>query len=171
MVGLMAGPGAFVGREGELSRLLAAVGGDARLVLVVGDAGVGKTRFVAEGMARAAAAGVEMVRGDCLPLAETLPLLPVAAALGELARVDGGGLVEAALDAAPDYVRGEVGRLVPGLGSGGGPGPAGGMRAGSGSGCFRRWRSCWTRRLRSLGLGSGWWPRTCTGRTARRWTC
>ena len=80
----------FVGREGELSRLLDAVGGDARLVLVVGDAGVGKTRFAAEGMARAAAAGRMMVRGECLPLAETLPLLPVAAALGELARLDGG---------------------------------------------------------------------------------
>ena len=44
----------FVGREGELSRLLAAVAGDARLVLVTGDAGVGKTRFVTEGMRRAA---------------------------------------------------------------------------------------------------------------------
>ena len=125
MVGLMAGPVAFVGREGELSRLLAAVGGDARLVLVVGDAGVGKTRFVAEGMTRAAAAGVVMVRGECLPLAKTLPLLPVTAALGELARVDGGGVMEAALDAAPGYVREEVGRLVPGLGPGGGPGPGG----------------------------------------------
>ena len=125
MVGLMAGPVAFVGREGELSRLLAAVGGDARLVLVVGDAGVGKTRFVAEGMTRAAAAGVVLVRGECLPLAKTLPLLPVTAALGELARVDGGGVMEAALDAAPGYVREEVGRLVPGLGPGGGPGPGG----------------------------------------------
>ena len=57
----MAGPAAFVGREGELSRLLAALGGDARLVLVVGDAGAGKTRFVAEAMARAA--GMVMVRG------------------------------------------------------------------------------------------------------------
>ena len=37
----------FVGREGELSALLGALGGDARLVLVVGDAGVGKTRFAA----------------------------------------------------------------------------------------------------------------------------
>ena len=118
----MAAPVTFVGREGELSRLLDAVGGDARLVLVVGDAGVGKTRFVAEGMARAAAAGMVMVRGECLPLAETLPLLPVAAALGELARLDGGGLMEAGLAAAPGYVRGEVGRLVPGLGPGGGPG-------------------------------------------------
>ena len=60
----MAGPSGFVGREGELSRLLGALGGDARLVLVVGDAGVGKTRFVTEGMARAEAAGMVMVRGD-----------------------------------------------------------------------------------------------------------
>ena len=56
-LGGMAGPGAFVGREGELSRLVGALGGDARMVLVVGDAGVGKTRFAGEGMARAAAAG------------------------------------------------------------------------------------------------------------------
>jgi hypothetical protein len=40
----MAGPG-FVGRERELSRLRVALGGDTRLVLVVGDAGVGKTRL------------------------------------------------------------------------------------------------------------------------------
>src|SRR6516164_11634313 len=103
---------ALVGRESELSRLLGALGGDARLVLVVGDAGVGKTRFVAEGMARAAAAGTVMVRGECLPLAGALPLLPVAAALSELARVDGSGLV-AALDATPEYVGAEIGRVVP----------------------------------------------------------
>jgi DNA-binding CsgD family transcriptional regulator len=126
----MAAPVAFVGREGELSRLLAALAGDARLVLVVGDAGMGKTRFVAEGMARAAAGGVVMVRGECLPLAETLPLLPVAAAVGELARMDGGALLEAGLAAAPGYVRGEVGRLVPGLSPGGEPGLAGGRDEG-----------------------------------------
>ena len=68
--------GAFVGREGELSLLRTALGGDARLVLVVGDAGAGKTRFVAEAMDRAAAAGMVVVRGECLPLAGTLPLLP-----------------------------------------------------------------------------------------------
>jgi len=120
----MAAP-VFVGRESELSRLLAALGGETRLVLVVGDAGVGKTRFVAEGMARAEAAGVVMVRGECLPLAETLPLRPVTAALGELARLDGGGFLEGALNSAPEYVRGEVGRLLPELGSGGGPGTGG----------------------------------------------
>jgi AAA ATPase domain len=113
----------LVGREGELSRLVGALGRDARLVLVTGDAGVGKTRLVAEGMARAAAAGMVMARGECLPVAGTLPLLPIASALGELARLDGGHLMAAALSAAPGFVRAEAGRLVPQLGPGGGPGP------------------------------------------------
>jgi DNA-binding CsgD family transcriptional regulator/tetratricopeptide (TPR) repeat protein len=126
----MAAPVAFVGREGELSRLLAALGGDVRLVLVVGDAGVGKSRFAGEGMARAAAAGVVMVRGECLPLAETLPLQPVAAALDELVRLDGGKMVRAALDAVPGYVREEVARLVPALATDGGPGLAEGLDQG-----------------------------------------
>ena len=121
----MAGPAGFIGREGELSRLLGALGGDARLVLVVGDAGAGKTRFLAEGMERAAAAGMLTVRGECLPLAGTLPLLPVKDALGELAGLDRGGQLAAALDAAPGYVREEVGRLLPGMGQDGGADPAG----------------------------------------------
>jgi len=58
------------------------------------------------------------VRGACLPLADKLPLLPVAEALGELAALDGGSLMESALSMAPAYVRAEVGRLVPGLGPG-----------------------------------------------------
>jgi predicted ATPase len=111
---------AFVGRKGELSLLLGALSGHARLVLVVGDAGVGKTRFAGEGMARAAAAGMVVVRGECLPLAGTLPLLPVTQALRELGEPEGGRLLEEALTAAPAYVRGEVGRLLPHVGPGGG---------------------------------------------------
>jgi DNA-binding CsgD family transcriptional regulator len=119
----MRGPVRLVGREGELSRLVGVLGGgDARLVLVVGDAGVGKTAFVKEGMARAAAAGMVIAQGECLPVAGTLPLLPVASALGELAGLDGGAIMKAALGAVPGFVRAEVGRLVPRLGSGGGPG-------------------------------------------------
>ena len=111
---------AFVGRERELKRLMGALGGDARLVLIVGDAGVGKTRFAEEGMIRAAAVGMVMVRGECLPLAGMLPLLPLASALGELGGLRGGGLMESALAAAPGFVREEVGRLVPQLAADGG---------------------------------------------------
>ena len=89
-------------------------------MLVVGDAGVGKTRF-AEGMRRAAADGVVAVWGGCLPLAGKLPLLPVAEALGEPSRLDGGRLMETALGVVPPYVRAEVERLLPQLGPGGTP--------------------------------------------------
>jgi len=114
----MAGTGVFVGREGELSRLGSALAERARLVLVVGDAGIGKTRFVAEGLARVAASGMSVISGGCLPLAAKLPLLPVADALGELARLDGGAPFEAALEAAPPFVGPEVARLLPRLAAG-----------------------------------------------------
>src|SRR6516164_9867393 len=120
----MAGVAGFVGRERELAFLRAALGGDTRMVLVVGDAGVGKTRFAGEGMQRAADGGLVPLWGRCLPLAEKLPLLPVAGALGELSRLDGSGLLEAALTMVPPYVRGEVARLLPQLGPGG-PGTGG----------------------------------------------
>src|SRR3974390_3023085 len=122
----MAGPAGFVGREGEMSRLLGALGGGGLTVLGGGEGGVGKPRFVEEGMSRAAAAGMVVVRGECLPLAGTLPLLPVADALGELSQMSGGGLLAAALDAAPGYVRDEIARLLPELNrTGGGIGPDG----------------------------------------------
>ena len=66
-----------------------------------------------------------MVRGECLPLAGTLPLLPVVQALRELGRLEGGRLLEEGLAAAPAYVRVEVGRLLPQLGPGDGTAPGG----------------------------------------------
>ena len=113
----MAGSVAFVGRERELPLVRAALGGDARLLLVVGDAGVGKTRLVAEGLGLAAADGVIAVSGGCLPLAQKLPLLPVAEALAELGRLEDGTVLEAALGLTSPYVRVEAGRLLPRLGS------------------------------------------------------
>ena len=117
----MAGPVRFVGRDGELSQLLHALAGDARVVLVVGDAGVGKTRFVSEGMLRREAAGMTVVRGDCPPVVRTLPLLPLVSALGDLAGRNEGDLMAAALDAAPGYVRAEISRLLPQLDAGNKP--------------------------------------------------
>jgi DNA-binding CsgD family transcriptional regulator/tetratricopeptide (TPR) repeat protein len=121
----MGGPVAIVGRERELSRLLAALGEGARLVLVTGDAGVGKTRFTGEGMTRAGAGGMVALRGECLPLAGALPLLPAASALSELAGLEDGTVLAAALATAPGFVRGEVGRLLPQLEPSGGPGSGG----------------------------------------------
>jgi hypothetical protein len=60
---------------------------------VVGDAGIGKTRFVGERLARASAGGCSRL-GGCLPLAVKPPLLPVADALAELSRLDGGAPFE-----------------------------------------------------------------------------
>ena len=94
----MAGWGAFVGRERELSRLQSALAKRTRLVLVVGDAGIGKTRFVAGVLSRRRRWDAHDQWG-CLPLAEKLPLLPVADALGELIRLDGGAPFEAAITA------------------------------------------------------------------------
>ena len=113
----MGGSLVFVGRQRELPRLRAALGGGARLLLVVGDAGIGKTRLVAEGLRLAASDGLVAVLGGCLPLANKLPLLPVADALSELSRLEHGSVLEAALGTAPPYVRGEVARLLPQLGA------------------------------------------------------
>ena len=108
----------FVGRERELSCLEGALGTDVRMVLVVGDAGVGKTRFAGECMRRAAAGGMVCVLGGCLPLAGELPLLPVADALGELSRLEDGRLLDGALGRVPRYVRTEIARLLPQLEAG-----------------------------------------------------
>jgi DNA-binding CsgD family transcriptional regulator/tetratricopeptide (TPR) repeat protein len=124
----------FAGRRGELARFARALGGETRLLLVVGDAGVGKTRFVTEAL-RAAADGVIAAWGGCLPLAEKLPLLPVVQALGELSRQADGRLLAGALSTAPGYARAEMARLVPGLepdgpgaGNGGSAAEAGGWQ-------------------------------------------
>ena len=110
----------FVGRDHELSLLRAAVRRDTPLLLVVGDAGVGKTRLVAEATRRLKSDGVITLWGRCLPLVEALPLLPIADALAELNRKTP-FVMEAALAGTPRFVRVEAERLVPQLGIGEAP--------------------------------------------------
>ena len=87
-MGRLWGAGAFVGRSFELSVLretwLSAAGGKPCWVLVGGEAGIGKTRLVAEFAGEASARGVRVVAGSCPPVAPGLvPFAPVAEVLRE----------------------------------------------------------------------------------------
>ncbi|MET8452266.1 AAA family ATPase [Streptomyces sp. NPDC005209] len=80
----------LIGRDGELSRLAdvleRAQHGEARAVLVAGDAGVGKTRVLDEAVERAVASGTTVVTGHCVDLGDVgLPYLPFTEILGALA--------------------------------------------------------------------------------------
>lgn len=81
--------GPLVGREGELAVLLdaldAAERGEPRAVLVSGDAGVGKTRLLAELVERATARGVTCLLGHCLNVGGVgLPYLAFSEAMAPL---------------------------------------------------------------------------------------
>ncbi len=80
----------LIGRDDELARLLGVLerarGGEARAVLVAGDAGVGKTRVLGEVAARAVADGMTVLTGHCVDLGDVgLPYLPFTEVLGILA--------------------------------------------------------------------------------------
>ena len=83
-----------IGRSGELAAIgeaiTAAVSGQPRVVLVGGEAGIGKTRLVTEACARAEQDGVLCVVGGCVQLGETsLAYAPLVEALRRLRRMLG----------------------------------------------------------------------------------
>lgn len=79
----------LVGRRHEVSTLGSALdrarAGRPTGVLLSGDAGVGKSRLVAEASGRAAEAGFTVLVGRCLDSAATLPYLPFTEFVGRLA--------------------------------------------------------------------------------------
>ncbi|MGF0173972.1 helix-turn-helix transcriptional regulator [Streptomyces sp. Marseille-Q5077] len=80
----------LIGRDGELARLFTALerarDGEARAVLIAGDAGVGKTRVLDEAAGRAARDGMVVLTGHCVDLGDVgLPYLPFTEVLGVLA--------------------------------------------------------------------------------------
>src|SRR5919107_852295 len=93
MIGAMPGTRSspiLVGRENELATLdralERAVDGQAGIVLVAGDAGLGKSRLVAEFADPARAAGSRVVVGGCIDLGgDGLPYGPFLEALRDLA--------------------------------------------------------------------------------------
>jgi predicted ATPase len=76
----------LIGREEELSRLedalLSANRGDGQVVLLAGDAGMGKTRLASELARRAAQQGMTVVVGGCSEAELALPYLPFLEAVG-----------------------------------------------------------------------------------------
>src|SRR2546428_2542860 len=110
----------MVGRWEQLAALDAAlettIAGRPRHVIVGGEAGVGKSRFIAEVTRRAEDRGVRVLAGECVDLGEGgLPLGPLAEAFRNLARsVDQDELVRLAGPGADD-----LGRIVPALGAAG----------------------------------------------------
>jgi class 3 adenylate cyclase/tetratricopeptide (TPR) repeat protein len=109
----------LIGRERELSELedtlLAASRGDARVALIAGEAGMGKTRLAEEVISRARKIGFEVLTGACSEAELALPYLPFVEAIGNyLARTDLATLRERLGPSAR-----ELGRLFPRLADGG----------------------------------------------------
>ena len=96
----------FVGRTDELRHLTVALeatmAGSSAAVLVGGDAGIGKSRLVAELTKRATTVGAVVLTGQCLDVAEGgAPYAPVHEVLAQLGDGDGdGGRPAEALPAA-----------------------------------------------------------------------
>jgi DNA-binding CsgD family transcriptional regulator/tetratricopeptide (TPR) repeat protein len=79
----------LVGRTAELASLDDALqtsaGGSPAVVLIAGEAGIGKSRLAAEAATRALANGWQLLSGGCLDLAEgSVPYLPLVDALHDL---------------------------------------------------------------------------------------
>jgi DNA-binding CsgD family transcriptional regulator len=106
----------FVGRREQLERVRVALdraaSGHPSFVVVAGDAGVGKTRFVEEVARGAEAGGWRTLTGGCVQMGEdTLPYAPVVEALRRLADATGTTDLEKLLGPGAS----ELGPLVPDL--------------------------------------------------------
>jgi DNA-binding CsgD family transcriptional regulator/tetratricopeptide (TPR) repeat protein len=115
----------FVGRRDEIASLVAlldrARAGEPGFAIVAGEAGVGKTRLVAELAGHADGSGFTVLTGHCVELgAEGLPLAPLIDALRTLARTTAPDELAEVLGPA----RRGLGRLLPELDPGGAAEPA-----------------------------------------------
>jgi tetratricopeptide (TPR) repeat protein len=105
----------IAGRRDELSALRRHVDrGHGRMLMVAGEAGMGKTRLV-DAAAGLVAEDTFVASGTCLPLSGEVPMLPVADVLRSVYEEDvGKWLKEAFAECAP-YVARSLGDLVPEL--------------------------------------------------------
>lgn len=92
----MGGAADLAGRVGELQAVSDLLSGasERAAMLIVGDAGVGKTRLVAAASEAVGRADTMVASGWCLPLSEGLPFLPMLDVLRTLNQVDAGRLLQ-----------------------------------------------------------------------------
>jgi DNA-binding SARP family transcriptional activator len=107
---------ALVGRADELAALdgawADAAGGGTPLVVVTGEAGIGKTTLVEHWAAQAAQRGAVVLRGRCDELGRDLPLQPVADAVADHLRSVGAERAAAILGADEDVLAALLGPVV-----------------------------------------------------------
>jgi class 3 adenylate cyclase len=115
----------LVGRQEELSELedalLSANRGEGRLVLLAGEAGIGKTRLATELTRRARKLGCDVLWGSCSEAELALPYLPFVEAVGKHLAAQDPAVVRADLGPAA----GELAQLFPQLADGPPSAPAG----------------------------------------------
>jgi hypothetical protein len=102
----------IAGRRSELAAVRAHLVSGTGLLLVTGEAGIGKSALV---RAATACSGVVVLTGQCLPLSSHVPLAPVGGLLQGLWMLDDGGRVRKALEGCPQFVTAALGRLLPQL--------------------------------------------------------
>ncbi|HYH72688.1 MAG TPA: AAA family ATPase [Nocardioides sp.] len=110
--GARASAGQIAGRTAELAAVQSHLDTGSGMLLVTGEAGIGKTTLVA---AAAAASRPVVAVGHCLRLSSEVPLLPVIDALRGLHQADEGQWLQEALATCPAYVRTSLGILLPEL--------------------------------------------------------
>jgi tetratricopeptide (TPR) repeat protein len=108
----------IAGRHAELEAVRRHLETGTGLLLVTGEAGIGKTTLVRAAMATPRAL---VLVGRCLPLSSDVPLMPVCEALRGALAQDGGRLLATAIASCPAFVAPELARLVPELGPGAAP--------------------------------------------------
>jgi tetratricopeptide (TPR) repeat protein len=103
----------IAGRRAELAAVRRHLEAGTGLLLLTGEAGIGKTTLVKAAAAEATTTFVAL--GHCHQLSAEIPLMPVAEALREIHEHDDGRWFADALAGCPPYVRGALARLLPEL--------------------------------------------------------
>jgi AcrR family transcriptional regulator len=100
----------IAGRRRELDVVRRHLEAGSGPLLVIGEAGVGKSKLVTTAAERS---GAFVATGHCLPLSTGVPLLPVIDVLRALHARDGGRALRAAVADCPAYMVASLGTLLP----------------------------------------------------------